>query len=157
APRAGRPAPAGWPAGSTPASAPAAEPRHTPDTGGFRASCCSRCWSDAPWPAYRTADTSRLSLAGVFRSPAKRRACPSPFLQLADAVANAGRLLVGLLVDRLCQLLAQLDELRLVLLGLRQSSRGLAAVLGVAVNVLQQRGEVFTEGVVVVRAAEPAA
>src|SRR5262249_21014831 len=98
------------------------------------------------------------------RSPAARAARgphrPGPprsaLFELADAVAEAGRLLVGFLVDRLQQLLAQLDQLRLRLLVLRQPAGRLAAVPRLAVDVLQERRQLVAELLVVVRAAEAA-
>ena len=79
-----------------------------------------------------------------------------PSFQLPDIVADAGRLLVSFLVDRLQQLLAQLNQLRLHLLVLRPTSRHLAGVLGrIAVNVLQQRQQLVAELVVVVGATQP--
>src|SRR5262245_44154942 len=62
--------------------------------------------------------------------------------ELADPVAEAGGLLVVLLGDRLLQPVAQLHQLRLGLLVLGQAARRLAAVPGLAVDVLQ-KGEKF--------------
>src|SRR5262245_5676853 len=58
----------------------------------------------------------------------------STLLQPADLVAQAGRLLVGLLADRLLELLAELDQLGLGLLALRQAARSLAGVASLAVD-----------------------
>src|SRR5262245_43421505 len=100
------------------------------------------------------------------RARCRRRACPpalsslishpSSLFKLADAVAEAGGLLVRFLVDRLLELLAQLDQFRLGLLILRQPARRLAAVTGFAVDALQERDQLFAELLVVVRAAEAA-
>src|SRR5579883_2413737 len=65
------------------------------------------------------------SFSGVPRS--------STLLELADPVAQAGGIFIGLAVDGLLQLLAQLHQLRLGLTVLGQSPRGLAAVPGFAV------------------------
>src|SRR5208283_3763508 len=81
---------------------------------------------------------------------------PSTLFQLADAVPNPGCLLVGFLGDRLVQLLSQLDQLRLRLLGLREAPRRLAGVSGVAVNILQEGQQIFAKLLVVIGTAEPA-
>src|SRR5262249_698866 len=69
--------------------------------------------------------------------------------------SQPGSLLVGFAVDRLQQLLAELDQLRLRLLALRQTARRLAAVLRLAVDVLQKRRQLLAKLLVVVRAAQP--
>src|SRR6266540_4202364 len=130
--------------------------------------CCSaqawhRC-SSRFWPLTMLA---RWTVAGFEQSwhftprsllplPCKAASGPSTLLEFANAVAEASGLLVRLAVDRLGQLLAQLHQLRLRLLVLGLAPRRLAAVLGLAVDVLQQRRQLVAELLVVVRAAEPA-
>src|SRR5262249_27315432 len=79
----------------------------------------------------------------------------STLFEPADPVPEAGRLLVRFPVDRAQELLAELDQVRLRLLGVRRPPRGLADVPGLAVDVLQQRGQLLAELLVVVRAAQP--
>src|SRR4051812_36006534 len=76
-------------------------------------------------------------------------------LELADAVAESGRIFIRLAGDGLLELLAKLDQFRLGLLVLGQPPRRLAAMLDLAVNVLQQRRQFFAELGVIVRATEP--
>src|SRR5262249_18258189 len=62
----------------------------------------------------------------------------SRFFKLTNPVPEARRLFIRFSVDRLLQLLTELDQLRLCLLVLRQPPRRLAAVACLAVNVFQQ-------------------
>ena len=79
----------------------------------------------------------------------------SAFFQPTDLVAQPAGFLIRLFVDRLQQLFAQMDQLRLRLLVLRQTARRFAAVLGFAVNVLQQRYQLVAEHYIVMRTTEP--
>src|SRR5438876_5561434 len=84
-----------------------------------------------------TCGWSSLTLRVGVASPA------SAFLKLSNAIAEPGRVFVSLSGDRLLQLLAQLNQLRLGLFILRQTARRLAAVADLAVNILQERSEFF--------------
>src|SRR5437764_14381378 len=96
----------------------------------------------------------RTGFDSAFRIP--NSAFASSLLQFPDPVADSGRLLVRLLRDRLLEAAAELGEFLLVGLGPGQPAGGLAGVPDVPVDVLQQREQLLAEGVVVVRAAEPA-
>src|SRR4051812_21911242 len=91
------------------------------------------------------------------RPPAARKDRPSSLpLEVLDAVADAGGVLVLLLGDELLQRAAELRQFHLRALRPRQPARRFADVPGVVVDALQQRQEVVLEGVVVVRAPEAA-
>src|SRR5262245_26406392 len=89
-------------------------------------SCCLISWCDSAQPWHRCnsffwlfSTLVRCTVAGFEQnwhftprpSPRYRGGPRSTLFELADAVAQAGGLLVGLLADRLCQLLAQLHQL----------------------------------------------
>src|SRR5438876_3029495 len=84
------------------------------------------------------------------------RSSPSAFFELANAIAEPGRVFVRLSRDRLLQLLAQLNQLRLGLFILRQTARCLAAVADLAMDVLQQRTQFFAKLLIVVWTTQPA-
>src|SRR5262249_22052445 len=77
------------------------------------------------------------------------------FLQSLDLVAEAGGGFVVLAGDRLLEVGAELGELGLHLLRLGESTRRLAAVSRLAVDVLEQRRQLLAEDLVVVGATEP--
>src|SRR5262249_34039774 len=84
------------------------------------------------------------------------RGFSSPLFEAADLVTDAGRLLVVLAGDGLLEAVSQLGPLGLRPPALTAPPGGLAAVLGLAVDVLQQRGQFVAELLVVVGAPEPA-
>src|SRR5262245_37583649 len=75
---------------------------------------------------------------------------------LLDGIAQAGRFLVALLIDRRRQTLAQLHQLGLGLLVLRLASWHLAAVSRLAVDVFPKRQQLVMEFVVVVGTSQTA-
>src|SRR5207249_1837774 len=106
-------------------------------------------WHFTPRPPRR-----RLRLSAWLALSRKRPG--SAFLQRPNLVAQLGGFLVVFLVDRLLEAVAELHQLRLGLLVLRQPPRRLADVARLAVDVLQQRRQLLAELLVVVRAAQPA-
>src|SRR5262249_54111952 len=124
-------------------------------------------WRMTAIAAARTkASTSRSSLAsgdsGASFSTRGRSGCGSMaslllrrergFLQSLDLVAEAGGGFVVLAGDRLLEVGAELGELGLHLLRLGESTRRLAAVSRLAVDVLEQRRQLLAEDLVVVGA-----
>src|SRR6266511_734585 len=89
-------------------------------------------WHFTPRSSLCSALATTLVLAPAFsprpRSGGEGGKKPLSLLELTDAVTELGGLLVGLLADRLQELLAKLDQLGLHLAGLRQAPWGLAAV-----------------------------
>src|SRR5438552_12749144 len=81
---------------------------------------------------------------------------PSAFLELTDAIAEPSRILISLAGDRLVQLLAQLNQLRLGLLVLRQPPRRLAAMADLAMDILQQRTQFLAKFLIIVWTTQPA-
>src|SRR5262245_31254068 len=81
---------------------------------------------------------------------------PSDGFQFLDLVADAGGLLVVLLVDQGLEPLAELREFGLGGLGPRGAARRLSGVPHIAVDTLHEWQQVRLERVVVVRAAEAA-
>src|SRR3974390_664872 len=82
----------------------------------------------------RTQETWEIGDLDIPARTASRR-----LLDLANAVAQLGRFLIGLVHDGPMQLLAQLREFLLRLPGLRKAPRGLAGMPGAAMNALQER------------------
>src|SRR5262249_47652470 len=80
----------------------------------------------------------------------------SALFQGADAVAQTGRLLIVFLGDRLLEAVAQLDQLRLRFLVLRQPARRLAPGAPLARGVLPKRSPLLPKFLVVVGAAQAA-
>ena len=76
--------------------------------------------------------------------------------ELANAIAEAGGFLVGLLVDSLQQIFPQLGQFGLHLFVLGHAPGRFAAVPGFAVDVFQQGRELVTELLVIVGTTEPA-
>jgi hypothetical protein len=74
---------------------------------------------------------------------------------MANLIAKSSGFFVGFAMNRLQELLAELEEFGLGLFILRQSTGHLADMLGLAMDVLQQLQEFILEDLVVVGAAEP--
>src|SRR6185369_14117184 len=74
----------------------------------------------------------------------------SVFFQCLDLVANTSGFFVVFFVDGLFEAVAKLQQVRLCLLVLRQSSRRFADVVSLAVNVLQEGRQLFAELLVIV-------
>src|SRR5262249_49157256 len=124
---------------------PTCRPSHGSPSRGTRLGCRVLRLSQPWFGATRTPPrVPRLSQPS-FRPPA--------LAEPADLLAQLGGLLVGLLVDRLDELPAELHQLGLRLAGLRHPPRRLAAVPRLAVDVLQERRQLLAELVVVVGAA----
>src|ERR1700682_3733257 len=76
--------------------------------------------------------------------------------ELANAIAEAGGFLVGLLVDSLQQIFPLLGQVGLHLHVFAHAPGRLSAVSGFAVDVLQQWSELVAEFLIIVGTTEPA-